>query len=193
MNMAKYLGLLASMTCATLVLVGSASADRLTSPTGTTYTGKITALNYPGGMVGIHNSIVEIDCDMWLELTVESHGAGKAASGKVSNLSFTQCTNSWHVTVSASGLLLFDTTAGYDGTVRSTGTKITATRIGVTCNYETTNTTFGTIEGGSPAVVYLEGSIPIASGSSALCGSGAAKMTGNLLVDVPRPLYVDNS
>jgi len=66
------------------------------------------------------------------------------------------------------------------GTVSSTGMKITATRAGLSCVYETNNTPIGTLTGGNPATLNLSGSIPRVGGSF-LCGGSTAALTGSLV------------
>jgi len=160
-----------------IALVAPAAATVVSTTTGgAAATPTIHAVS-EGGHVKLANAIANIECGATFELKIESHGTGKAAEGSLSNLAFTSCTNSWHVTVSSSLSLSY--TSGHNGKVTSTGTKLTATRLGITCNYETKNTSFGTFTGGNPATVDLEASIPLASGSSFLCGSGNAKLEGS--------------
>jgi hypothetical protein len=104
------------------------------------------------------------------------------ASGNISVLNFTGCTNSWHVTAVAGSLgsLSVEWTAGHNGVLKSTGSKVDTTRLGVTCVYQTNNTTIGTVTGGNPATLKIEASIPINTGeSSGLCGTSAASWEGS--------------
>ncbi len=171
--------MLAVTAAALMAFAGSASATSVTTTTGgAAATPTIHAVN-EGGHLVLANSIANIECASTAEGSIESHGAGKAAEGKLSSLSFTGCTNSWHVTITAFGSIAIFWSSGEVGVLISVGLRITATRLGVTCNYETNNTTIGTVTGGNPATVDINASIPIAAGSSALCGTGNAKLSGS--------------
>ena len=171
-----------------MVFAANASATFLTSPTGTTYTSTLKAS--AEGHVVLHNPIGKIECASSLEGKVESHGAGKAASGSVSSLSFSSCTNEWHVTVVATGTFSVESTSGYNGTARSNGATVEATRFGITCRYATGNTSIGTLTGGSTATLDISASIPFHSGSI-FCGTGGSAWTGAYIVNTPDSLYVD--
>jgi hypothetical protein len=162
----------------------------LTSPEGTVATPTINAK--AEGHVVLDNPIATIQCAVNLEGTVASHGEGKSASGVLSALGFTGCTNSWHVTVGSPGSLDIHWTSGANGTVVSSGATIEATRFGVTCRYHTEVTDLGTLTGGSPATLDLAGSVFFHSGSF-LCGEGATTWTGAYEISAPSSLYVDNS
>ena len=179
MKYLKSLGLLAVAAAALMALAGTASATSVTTTTGgaaSTPTGH--GVN-EGGHIVLANSIANIECSSTAEGAVETHGAGVEASGKLTSLTFTGCTNSWHVTVTAAGSLSVAWTSGHNGTAKSNGAKVTTTRLGVTCNYETANTDIGTITGGNPPTLDVSASIPIAAGSSGLCGSGNSKLSGS--------------
>ncbi len=187
MKYVKILGLLAVAAAALMAFAGTASATSVTTTTGGaastpgnggTNPPAIHAVN-EGGHVVLANAIANIECSSTSEGSVTAHGAGKEASGPLSKLEFTGCTNSWHVTVTAAGSLSVAWTSGHNGTAKSTGAKVTTTRLGVTCNYETNATDIGTVTGGSPATLDISASIPIAAGSSGLCGSGNAKWSGS--------------
>jgi len=191
MKYAKILGLLAIAVAALMAFAGAASADQVTSPTGTTYTSTIAAT--AEGHAVLDNPIAKIECASAVEGKVEEHGAGKVVKGNISALSFTGCTNEWHVTVVAKGSLTVETsTTGYNGTVKSSGATVEATRFGVVCRYATNNTTVGTATGGSPATMHISAAIPFHSGSF-LCGEGATTWTGSYKVNTPSSLYVDNT
>jgi hypothetical protein len=164
------------------------SGTTITSPTGTIATPSIKAEGE--GHVVLHNDIADIECASTLEGKVESHGGGAAASGKLSEVSFTSCTNNWVVDLVSKGEVAVDWSSGYNGTVRSSGMTITATRFGVSCNYQTENTHIGTITGGTPATLHLAGSLP-RHGGSFLCGGAIASWTGTYKVTSPSSLYVD--
>jgi hypothetical protein len=162
----------------------------ITSPTGTPTTPTIKAESE--GHVVLDNPIAKIECATALEGKVEGHGKEAVASGNLSSLSFTGCTNSWHVTTIAPGELAIEWASGYNGKVTSTGATIEATRFGITCRYRTEGTPIGTITGGSPATLHLAAALPFHSGSF-LCGSGATALTGSYKVSSPSSLHIDSA
>jgi hypothetical protein len=96
-------------------------------------------------------------------------------------LLFNNCTNEWVIDVTANGSLEVHTTstAGHGtGTLTSTGAKVTATRAGLSCVYETNATPIGTVTGGTPATLAISANIPRVGGSF-LCGGSTATWTGS--------------
>jgi len=172
----KILGLLALVVTALVALPAVAQATTVTSPTGTVITGEKEGKSENGHVI-LHNPIAKIECASELNGPIESHGAGVTATGKVKTLSFTTCTNSWHVTVVAAGTLVAHYTSGYNATVTSSGATIESTRFGTTCRYLTSETDFGTATGGNPATLDIAASIPFHSGSG-LCGTSPTVLTG---------------
>lgn len=185
-------GLLVLVVVILTVLGGTASATGLTSPENTVYTSTISAASE--GHVVFDNPIAKIECSSAIEGKVESHGESVTAKGNVSSLSFTSCTNSWSVTVTSAGSLEVHATENDNGTVTSTGAKIEATRLGITCRYATNNTSIGTLTGSytteSTATLDLNGSIPFESGS-AFCGTSPVSWTGSYTVNSPEFLTVE--
>lgn len=155
------------------------------------YTSTIAAASE--GHVTLNNPIAKVECASTLEGKVESHGAGVTVKGNVSTLSFSSCTNSWHVTTVSAGSLEVHETGTGDGTLTSSGATVEATRLGVTCRYATSSTAIGTLTGsfttGTNATIDLSGSIPFHSGSG-LCGAGAVGWTGSYVVTTPSLLAV---
>lgn len=190
MKYVKILGLLAVAAAALMAFAGTASADVVTSPKGTVYTGTIKA--EAEGHAVLDNPIAKIECASTVEGKVESHGVGKSVEGKITTLDFTNCTNDWHVTVVTSGTLAVDWSSGENGSVRSSGATVEATRFGVNCRYATNNTAVGTVTAGTPATMDISAAIPFHSGSF-LCGSGATTWTGAYKVVTPGSLFVDNT
>ncbi|HEU4461765.1 MAG TPA: hypothetical protein VFR75_04140 [Solirubrobacterales bacterium] len=188
MNYLRTLILLAAVAAALMGLAGIASATTFTSPTGTAGTVTIKAES-EGGHVSLANPIANISCLSSFQGTVEGHGPGATAKSNIGGISFAPCTNSWHMTIVAVGSLEFHWTSGHDGTVTSTGLTIDATRLGVTCVYATNNTQIGTFTGGNPATFHISASIPVHSGSSALCGAGNTTWEGNYVTK--SAIYLD--
>ncbi len=177
----KDLSLFAVAAAALMAFATSASATSVTTTTGgAAATPTIHAVN-DSGHVRLANAIANIECQSTAEGKVESHGSGFSTGGSISSLSFTSCTNSWHLTIEnvngGFGVFTFEYTSGHNGTVTSTWTRVIATRLGITCEYETFLTPIGTLTGGNPATLDISASIPIVGGSP-LCGSGSANGQG---------------
>jgi hypothetical protein len=182
MKCVKILGLLAVAAAALMAFAGTASATYVTTSTGgETAEPAIHAVN-EGGHVKLANPIANIECSSTVEGKVESHKVEDAtvpASGKISTLDFTGCTNSWHVTTTKPGTLSVLWENKHNGQLSSNGALVNTTRFGINCNYETKNTAIGTVTGGNPATLAISASIPLAEGSSPLCGSGNAAWSGS--------------
>jgi hypothetical protein len=187
MKYAKMLGLLAVAAAALMAFAGIASATTVTSNEGETPTLKASA----EGHAVLDNPIATIECASNVEGAVQSHGAGVDASGAITALSFTGCTNSWHVTVSTNGSLSVNSS----NQVSSSGATVEATRFGIACRYSTgAGTAVGNLTEssttGSNATMHIEAAIPFHSGSF-LCGSGATTWTGSYKVNSPSTLNID--
>jgi hypothetical protein len=180
MKYVKILGLLAVAAAAMMAFAASASATSVSTTTGgAASTPTIHAVN-EGGHVSLANSIATIECSSTAEGTVQSHGAGVPAAGKLTSLSFSSCTNGWTLT-SVPGDFSVVWTSGHNATLSSSGATVTAIRhtiFGtVECRYSTNNTHMGTLTGGSLATFHIASNIPFHSGGG-LCGSGSSKWTG---------------
>jgi hypothetical protein len=190
----KSLGMLAVAAAALMALATSASADYVTTTTGgATQTSEIIHAVSEGGHVRLNTSLPVIECSSTVQGKVETHTggtSGDAAEGAITALTFTSCTNSWHVTTAVLGRLWIDWTSGHNGVVTSSGTTVTATRFFVPCNFETKHTKLGTVTGGSPATLHIEARIPLESSSSELCGRGDVIWEGNYITT--SALYVAN-
>jgi hypothetical protein len=174
---------------AVMAFAGTAAATKITSPTGTTSTaaGKVEA----EGHLVFDNPIAKIECAASAQSQIESHGAGVPAKGNLTSLTFTNCTNSWHVTTVTAGSSSINHTSGYNGTLSSGAATIEATRFGILCRYATGGgTSIGTITSGSPATVDLAAAIPFHSGS-ALCGEGTTTLTGTLKGSTSTGMFID--
>ena len=186
----KILGLLAATGALLTILAGSARADTATSDTGDRFTGTIYA--EAEGHVVLDNPIFPIKCASVTWGNIISDGPGNPVLATNEFLSFTNCTDNWHVTVASEGTVSFNGTGGYEADVFSTGATVEATRFGISCRYVTNNTTIGTLTGGNPATLHISASIPFHSGSI-FCGSSATAWTGAYKVAFPTPLYIDNN
>jgi hypothetical protein len=180
----KYLrmtGLLV-VAAAVLAFAASASATTVTTTTGGAAATPTIHLVNEGGHIKLTNPIINIECAVTAQGAVTVHGAGKQVEGQLATLSFTNCTSSWHVTPTNNGSFFINFTGGHNGLIGSHGAAIDATRMGVTCVYESNNSKLGTITGGNPATVKVEGTLPLNEFlSSPLCGGGAATWSGNLV------------
>ncbi len=188
-------GLLIATAVALFAIAGVSSAAVIpTSPAGTTYEGKLHAASE--GHVTIHNANATINCNLTLEGEVEPSGSGEPTTVPLSSLSFTSCTNSWHVTVTSPGTLeIHGVSNSKNGTVTWSGAKIQATRFFLPCNYTVSATDIGTLTGskttGGTATIDLSGSLLTDSGSSELCGGATTPISGSLSVATPDYLDVD--
>ena len=201
MKYAKILGLLAVAAAALMAFAASASATTVTSPTGTPYTGKITAVSEPGAIAGTNHVVltgplgINVQCNGHVEgEKVESHGKGVTAQGKITAISFTGCTNGYEVTTIPAGsrgsLEVHWDVGTENGTVTSNGTTvlIKIPFIAEDCGYVTENTDVGTITGGKPATFDISAKIRRHSGP-AICGTEGT-WEGNYKVTVPGELYI---
>jgi hypothetical protein len=183
MRYLKILGLLAVATAALMAFAGPASATTVTTSTGgASATPTIHAVNENGNVL-FHNPEANIECSSTFQGPVESHGSGITVTLKI-NAEFKACINGWSVTVNVSGTLHFHWNFGHGAKVTWTGGTITATLnlvfFHITCRYATAagGTDIGTLTGGNPATLHLEGKIPFHSGSAA-CGEEPSQWTGD--------------
>jgi hypothetical protein len=191
MKYVKMLGLTAVAAVAAMAFAATAFATTLTSPAGTTYTGKIVAEALGGGIV-THNSSESFTCQKSVaEGTVEKHGAGVTVSGLVSSWDLTECGNSTFKVLKRGTLEIHATGSG-QGTLTSTGMEIEATSALMTCIYTTNATDVGLFTGSNTtnATLHLSSSKVPRTGGSALCGA-AGTITGDYKVTTPSTLYVD--
>jgi len=180
MKYVKILGLLAVAAAAMMALAASAGATIVkTETSGAAATPKIHAVN-ESTHVELDSPVGVIKCQSTVEGTVTSHGAGVTAAGPISTLTFTGCTEEWHVTVISSGTLEVHYTSGHNGTLTSNGAEVSATVGGITCVYKTTNTPIGTVTGGNPATLDISASIPVNTAKSSIfCGTNPTTWTGS--------------
>lgn len=181
----KLLGLAALVSTALMAFASGASATIVTTTTGGPAATPPIHLANENGYVVVRTAIANALCHYTAEFTPTSHGGFSGTTGPVSVMTFSGCTNGWHVTAvpgSLGQISIHSSGFGENGSVRWHGGKVTLTRFGVTCVFETNNTLIGTLTGGNPATLNVEGSLPInESESSALCGSGSSSFEGSLV------------
>lgn len=194
MKYLKMLGLLAVAAAALMAFAGSASATTITSPEGVPYTGPVIAATEGGHAVLENTSLgLKIECAGTSEGEVGAeHGNEEGAV----HPTFSGCTNSWHVTTIAGGTLKAVSNGNGTADMFSSGATISTTRLGITCNYRTNNTTIGTLTDGTVTgtgmgTMHINGAIPIHSGSSGLCGTKDSHWKGAYTVTTPEPLHID--
>jgi hypothetical protein len=141
---------------------------------------------------------VEVSCGQsTVEGAVEAHGSeGVPVEGKVSSLTFGECSNT--VSVVDPGSLELEATSDGDGTLKSTGAEITVLlhlpfSITTHCVYTTNETEIGTFTGSittlpEPPTMDISGTIP-RTGGSGLCGS-TGTWTGSYKVTSPEDVVV---
>lgn len=195
MRYLKILGLTAAIGAALMGLASSASADYVSTTTGGASATPSIHLVNEGGHVTIRTPIANVSCSVTVEFTPTVHGSFRPISGPVSTISFTGCTNSWHITAVAGHLgsiTFFASGSGHGGTARWHGGRVTMTRFGITCTIETSETSIGSLTGGNPGTLDIESSLPIVAGeSSGLCGSGSYEWEGSLVAT--SALYIADS
>ncbi|MGN6258585.1 MAG: hypothetical protein ACTHN3_12690 [Solirubrobacterales bacterium] len=201
MKYVKWLGLLTLAALSSAVLTATASATQLTSPEGTIYTSTFAAES-EGEFAQENKSIgLRIECLAAFEGKIESHGTSVTASGKLSKLTFTSCTNGYVYTVLKLGSLEIHTdgsdtsgTSG-NGTVTWSGAELTShTPLGFSCTFTTSGTDIGTLTGskstGSTATLDLNSAVISRTGDSALCGTSSV-WNGSFRFVTPDTLNVD--
>lgn len=190
MKFLKMPGLFALAALSLMAFTPGAGATTFTSPAGTAYTGEIIFVSE--GHITIHNPIVKIECEsVAVQKKVETHGSGVTGQSSLTSLAFAPCTNNWHVTqVSPGALEVHHLVGTNNGTVTSSGMTLEATRFGVICRFITNNTDIGTLTGGNPATMHLEGALALHTNSSPLCGPGPFKLTGAYKVNTPASLFI---
>jgi hypothetical protein len=210
MKYVKMLGLLAVAAGAFMAFAGSASATQITctNPPGTPSICTPTLIAETEAFEGKPHARLtgplnlKVECESKVEGTVQSHGAGVTAKGKINSLSFFNCTNGYAVTVlpTASvteplGSLEVHSLGGGNGTLTSSGTTVTVhTPLGFNCGYTTGATDIGTATGttatgGTPTLDIRNALIPRTE-HSGLCGA-TGTWNGNYIVTNHHWLNID--
>lgn len=188
MKHVKMLGLLAVAAAALMALAGTASATTLTS-SGATYTSTIEAESE--GKTTLHGTFTSVTCEVSnVKGSVETHGAGVTAGGKVSSLTFEKC--NFPVSVKNAGSLQVHATESGNGTLTSSGAEITIETSIANCIFTTKaeGTDVGTLTGGTGATLDINSASIPRTGHSIFCGSSGT-WTGSYKVTTPDFLDVD--
>ena len=198
MKYAKMLGLaVCAAALMAFVVAGTASATTLTGSGGTLGAGT-TIESAAEGTTTLHPPIGDITCE---ESTVagkteNAGGASETVKGAISTLTFSKC-NAEVVVLEPGSLEIHTKTASADnnGTLTSSGAKVTVTFLGFHCIFSTSGTDIGTVTGsattGGKATLDIEATIPRTGGrSGAFCGS-TAQWTGSYSVSNPSTLNID--
>ncbi|HEX5988908.1 MAG TPA: hypothetical protein VFY75_01675 [Solirubrobacterales bacterium] len=198
MKYVKILGLLA-VAAALMAFAGTASATTVTSPVGTSY-GTEKTLHATAGLTELHGEAFSVNCKTStvagkIEVNGAKDGSGNTlpASGPISTLDFSEC--SFPVTVTANGSLSATGTSGGNGTLKSTGAKVTIHGpFGINCLYETNNTDVGSLTGSTTtkgtAKLDIDSSLIPRTGDSIFCGS-FGEWTGSYTVTTPDEADID--
>ncbi|HYH53921.1 MAG TPA: hypothetical protein VD761_07295 [Solirubrobacterales bacterium] len=178
---------LAMLAAALLAFAAPASATTVTSPAGTEYTGEFHAT--ASSSLLMQAGFVNLTCtESTIKGRIESNG-GATAGGKISTLSFSSC-GATTFDVLINGSLSIEATGEGKGIVRGSGSQWTTAFFGISCVYgTTTNTTLGTVTGGTPAKMSIAATLPKISGGF-LCADPAS-MSGSYQFTSPSTLLVD--
>ncbi|HKF83820.1 MAG TPA: hypothetical protein VKB23_12780 [Solirubrobacterales bacterium] len=202
MKYVKMLGLLAIAASALFAFAATASATTVTK-SGAIYTGKLAAATE--GHAILHDTSglgLTIECNGTVEGEITKHGAGVTASGPITSLTWSNCTNNWTVTTLLKGSLEIHNIAGTsDGTLTSTGTEVTTFQhgTGLHCIYKTNATDIGrytATPAGGKSTLDISATIPRTGGSSGFfCGTAGA-WTGSYELEatpanLPTTLHID--
>jgi hypothetical protein len=188
----KMLSLFAMAAAALLAFAGSASAQTLTSPTGTEYTGLVTE-SFEGSML-LKAGFAEITCTGGtLNSTITTNNSTEA-SGVITKISFSGCKEGQTFdTLNNNGTL---TILKSTHAVSGTGTEWTTAVAGVSCVYGfgSTATSLGTatntvVAGVDIVTTDTSAKLPKISGGF-LCASPAS-MTGNWVITSPATSFLD--
>jgi hypothetical protein len=193
MSYVKVFGPLA-VAVALLAFAGGASASSITSPTGTVYTGSLTAVSE--GSTSLDGAFVTVTCGAsHVEGKVEKHGESTTTSGKIAKLTFTEC--NFPVTVLKAGTLEahpVNCSPYCEGTLTSNGAEIKIQTSLGECVFTTSNTDIGKLTGtditkSNPTLDIGSAAIP-RTGGSFLCGSSGT-WTGSYKVTTPATAWGD--
>jgi hypothetical protein len=184
-------GAIVVAAAALVMLGGTASANPLTSPAGTFYSGTLKAeaestISFTSAFGGFG----KVSCGKSsFEGKIESSTVSTASAG-LSSLTFGECSHP--VTVIKPGSLQIEQIGTGKATVKWTGGEITfhETYFG-TCKFTSSNTDIGTLTAssitGGNATLDFAGQLPSSN------GCGTATLHGSYKFTTPNPLYVDEA
>ena len=195
MKLFKMLGAATVVAALMMFGVGPASATVLTSPAATQYNGTMKFELEQGTVATFKNSFFsEIACSQsTIEAKVEGQGSSVTATGSLSTVDFSECNGPFTALKTGSFEIHTDSaSADGNGIVTSSGAEITFELAGPHCILSTSNTTLGTVTGGTPArFATNSAAIPRTGGrSGAFCGSSMS-FAATYKVGTPETLLVD--
>jgi hypothetical protein len=197
----KMLGLLVMAAASLMAFASSASAATFTSPTGTAYTGAVTASLEAGSTALLRAGFAELTCTTGTVAGNVTTNNEEHATGPTTSVSFgsatTPCTGPQgapKVTTNSSvGTLTIK-----KGThvVTGTGVDVTNEVLGISCTYGMgTGTTLGTatnttVGGVDRVTLAINAKLPGTPENGFFCGNPAT-WTANYVVTSPSPSFVD--
>ncbi|MGN6663155.1 MAG: hypothetical protein ACTHK6_02935 [Solirubrobacterales bacterium] len=199
MKYVKTLGLGAIAAAALMAFLGAGSASAATTTTcgsGTLCPAETLVHAVSEGKVVLNAPYGNVEC----ESTVNGHTTNVAGSpnGPITALIWTNCGNDTVHTLENGSLSVETegTTSNNNGTLKSTGAKVTVVHLGIHCIYETNGTTIGKLTGSAnttngAATLDISATIPRVGGiSGAFCGTSGL-LTGSYEVTTPSTLNID--
>ncbi|MGN6664050.1 MAG: hypothetical protein ACTHK6_07610 [Solirubrobacterales bacterium] len=173
---------------------GSASATFLTCGSGTQCAEQTAIKATAEGKVVLDAPFGNIECELTVEGTTENSTGKTTVTAPLSTFTLSNCGGDT-VTTLEKGSLLIESAGSSNGILRSTGTKVTMTHVGIHCIYETNNTSLGTLTGssttGGNATLDISATIPRVGGTGgSFCGT-SAPWTGSLKFTTPSSLNID--
>jgi hypothetical protein len=204
MKYVRMLGLATVAAAALMALVGAgtASATEITCGTSTAHGKCVLGQEIHASSIGktvLDAPFGNIECEMTMAGVVTDAGsATTTARANLTTLDWSNCGGDTFATL-ATGNLEFHTDPPNgsntgNGTLTSTGTRVTQVHLGVHCIYETNNTTIGALTGstntGGHAVLDISATIPrVGGGGGVFCGS-SAPWTGKFTFQTPQGLVI---
>lgn len=187
MHKLKALSIGGAVLIALLASTTAAHATTVTSPSGTQYSGTISAESTNSVFEG---SFTSVPCKkMVITWKVESQGAGVTAEGKVSTFSFLECSAT--VTVKKTGSVSKHSSLFGNATMTGSGQEFVVHSSVGECIFTTSNTDLGVVKGGFPARVVPDNTRVVPrTGGSFFCGS-SMEWKGDFTVTTPRSLFFD--
>jgi len=166
-----------------LAFAGAASASpTLTSPSGTTFFGTLTMT--ATSSVLWKATAGNVTCTGSTSSMKVVSNNESSASGQTSTWTFSGCSGTVHVLTLGATIFHHNT-----GTVTEKEAEVTLSFFGVSCVFGGGTVDIGRMEGGTPAKVTVNATLPLVSGSSFVCGS-TASWSGGYTVTTPSTLFI---